>query len=62
MPRRVILVLGMHRSGTSALTTALGHLGAVLPRDPMPASADNPGGYQESRAIARFLIEKASVA
>ena len=62
MPRRVILVLGMHRSGTSALTTALGHLGAVLPRDPMPASADNPGGYQESRAIARFhnrLLESA---
>ncbi len=62
MPRRVILVLGMHRSGTSALASALGCLGAGLPRDPMPASADNPSGYQESRAIARFhnrLLESA---
>ena len=62
MPRRVILVLGMHRSGTSALASALGCLGAGLPRDPMPATADNPSGYQESRVIARFhnrLLESA---
>lgn len=62
MPRRVILVLGMHRSGTSALASVLGCLGAGLPRDPMPATADNPSGYQESRAIARFhnrLLESA---
>lgn len=62
MSRRCILVLGMHRSGTSALTGLLGLLGATLPRDAMPAVADNPLGYWESRRIARFnnrLLESA---
>lgn len=54
MHRRAILVLGMHRSGTSALTRIIGHLGASLPFDPMPETADNPCGYWESRSIARF--------
>jgi len=52
--RRAILVLGMHRSGTSALTRVIGHLGAALPLDPMPEAADNPCGYWESQSIARF--------
>ena len=62
MKRRAILVLGMHRSGTSALTRIIGHLGATLPLDPMPETADNPCGYWESRSIARFnnrLLESA---
>ncbi len=62
MHRRAILVLGMHRSGTSALTRIIGHLGASLPFDPMPETADNPCGYWESRSIARFnnrLLESA---
>ena len=62
MTRRAILVLGMHRSGTSALTRIVGHLGAALPLDPMPETADNPCGYWESRSIARFnnrLLESA---
>jgi len=62
MHRRAILVLGMHRSGTSALTRIIGHLGATLPLNPMPETADNPGGYWESRSIARFnnrLLESA---
>jgi glycosyltransferase involved in cell wall biosynthesis len=62
MNRRAILVLGMHRSGTSALTRIIGHLGASLPLDPMPETADNPCGYWESRSIARFnnrLLESA---
>jgi len=54
MDRRALLVLGMHRSGTSALTRIIGHLGASLPLDPMPETADNPCGYWESRSIARF--------
>jgi glycosyltransferase involved in cell wall biosynthesis len=52
--RRCLLVLGMHRSGTSALTGVLGLLGATLPREPMPAAADNPLGYWESPRITRF--------
>lgn len=60
--RHCILVLGMHRSGTSALTGLLGLLGAAVPGDPMPPVADNPLGYWESRRIARFnnrLLESA---
>jgi glycosyltransferase involved in cell wall biosynthesis len=63
MSRLAILVLGMHRSGTSALTRIVGHLGASLPLDPMPETADNPSGYWESRPIARFnsrLLESAA--
>lgn len=62
MKRHAILVLGMHRSGTSALTRLLGTLGAALPSDAMPATADNPNGYWESQTIARFnnrLLESA---
>ncbi|RLS76185.1 MAG: glycosyltransferase [Planctomycetota bacterium] len=62
MSRHAILVLGMHRSGTSALTGMLGAMGAALPGDPMPATADNPTGYWESRGIARLnnrLLESA---
>ena len=54
MDRRAILVLGMHRSGTSALTKIIGHLGATLPLDLMPETADNPCGYWESQSISRF--------
>ena len=43
--RRGILVLGMHRSGTSALTRLLVLLGAAGPRETMAANADNPRGY-----------------
>lgn len=61
-PRPGILVLGMHRSGTSAVTGALELAGAIPPRDPMPATADNPRGYWESPRIARLnnrLLEAA---
>lgn len=49
--RVAILVLGMHRSGTSALTWLLGRMGAALPRDAIPASGDNRKGYWESAAL-----------
>lgn len=42
-----IMVLGMHRSGTSALTRILNLLGADLPDDLMPANAYNKSGYWE---------------
>ena len=53
MSRAAILVLGMHRSGTSALTWLLGRLGAALPRDAIEASGDNARGYWESQALVR---------
>jgi len=49
--RTAILVLGMHRSGTSALARLLGYLGAALPSDAIAAHADNARGYWESAAI-----------
>jgi hypothetical protein len=53
MSRAAILVLGMHRSGTSALTWLLGQMGAALPGDAIAASGDNARGYWESRALVK---------
>lgn len=50
----VILVLGMHRSGTSSVTGVLNMLGAAAPKTLMPATAANERGYWESRPIFRF--------
>lgn len=49
--RTAVLVLGMHRSGTSVLTHLIGRLGAALPIDPNPAAADNPEGYWEPAGV-----------
>lgn len=51
--RIAILILGMHRSGTSALTRLIGHLGAALPADAIEAHADNARGYWESAAVVK---------
>lgn len=53
MSRAAILVLGMHRSGTSALTWLLGRLGAALPSDAIDASGDNARGYWESAGLVK---------
>jgi hypothetical protein len=57
-----LLVVGMHRSGTSAVTGALGHLGFAVPvpEDRWEPSADNPDHW-ESRALgvhADVLLER----
>lgn len=52
--RRGILVLGMHRSGTSAVAGTLAMAGGSAPAEAMPATEDNPTGYWESQRIARF--------
>lgn len=46
---RAILVLGMHRSGTSVYTKILNVLGIWLgnPENLLPAASDNPEGYWE---------------
>ncbi|WP_430430705.1 glycosyltransferase [Oceanicaulis sp.] len=46
-----IMVLGMHRLGTSALTRILNLLGADLPEDLMPANAYNKSGYWEPTGV-----------
>jgi|GEM_PF-2514318 len=51
---RCILVLGMHRSGTSALAGVLTHLGATQPNSPMEPHASNPKGFFESVRVRDF--------
>jgi hypothetical protein len=48
---RGLLVAGMHRSGTSAVTRVLSLCGAQLPDHLMPSSERNPKGYYESQRI-----------
>ena len=54
-PRRtLLLVLGMHRSGTSAYTNTFALLGAALPRSLMSGSISNEKGHFES---SRLFLE-----
>ncbi|MGW8128194.1 MAG: glycosyltransferase [Stenotrophomonas sp.] len=46
-----VLVLGMHRSGTSALTGALALRGVFLGRDLMAPGPDNPKGFWEHAGV-----------
>lgn len=48
---QVILVLGMHRSGTSAVAGVAHMLGATAPAHPIPVAEDNPLGFWESMAV-----------
>jgi len=49
----LVFILGMHRSGTSALTGMLAKAGFAVPSDLMPATNSNPKGYWESVGIMR---------
>ena len=51
LPARMTIVLGMHRSGTSALSGMLQAAGLEAPRDVLGASVGNPMGYWESRRL-----------
>jgi hypothetical protein len=56
--RRAILVLGMHRSGTSALTRILNLSGAALPdRLVEPSQTMNETGFWEPREVVDFHDE-----
>ena len=52
--KRAILVLGMHRSGTSALARTINLLGAAAPQTLMGASAYNERGYWESEPLVQL--------
>jgi hypothetical protein len=52
--RRAIVVIGMHRSGTSAVARLLMLLGAAGPRNVYPADADNKAGYWEPTPIVEL--------
>jgi len=49
-----LMVLGPHRSGTSALSGVLSHLGGDLPKTLMPAGEGNAEGYFESLRVMAF--------
>ncbi|SHH86309.1 sulfotransferase family protein [Cognatishimia maritima] len=51
---QALLVLGMHRSGTSAVTGLTGILGAQMPAHQIGAGAQNAKGFFEAKAIARL--------
>lgn len=52
--KTAIVVLGMHRSGTSSVAGALSRLGVEPPKTPMAAAQDNPRGFFESRLIGEL--------
>src|SRR5579862_9642986 len=47
MRRMAVVVLGMHRSGTSAVAGAAIRLGLTPPRTPLAPTPDNPTGFHE---------------
>jgi hypothetical protein len=49
--RTAVLVLGMHRSGTSSVAGALIRLGGAAPRNLLPPQLDNPKGFWESSVL-----------
>jgi len=58
-----IIVLGMHRAGTSAITRLINLMGAYLAPEEqlLPAKPDNPKGFWERAdvvALHKFLLEK----
>lgn len=55
--KHMVLVLGMHRSGTSALGGVLHQLGCSLPENVIGSSENNKKGYFESRA-AQILDDR----
>jgi GT2 family glycosyltransferase len=59
--KKLIVVLGMHRSGTSAVVKALSCLGVSLGDDFMPPGKDNPKGFFEDKAINQLNIEMLEV-
>jgi hypothetical protein len=51
-PRDAVLVLGMHRSGTSSVAGALVALGGAAPHHLLPPQPDNERGFWESSVLA----------
>jgi hypothetical protein len=61
--RRLVLVLGPGRSGTSTMAGALAHSGFVVP-DPVEPEESNPSGFFEPTWVMEFhlgLLEKVDV-
>jgi len=52
--KTALVVLGMHRSGTSSVAGVLSLLGARAPRTLMRPAKDNPKGFWESEVLAEL--------
>ena len=52
--RRLVLVVGVGRSGTSLLTGVLGELGFHIPQPEVEADDTNPRGFSEPRWVVDF--------
>ena len=55
--KRIIVVIGMHRSGTSAITRGLPIFGATLGDNLMMPFSDNPTGFWEDKQITELNEE-----
>jgi len=49
--RTALVVVGMHRSGTSAMARLLGQTGARLPKNLLPPRSSNQAGFWESKPL-----------
>jgi O-antigen biosynthesis protein len=49
--KKIIVVIGMHRSGTSTVMNALACLGVSLGDNLLPAGVDNPKGFFEDKSV-----------
>lgn len=62
--KTVLYILGMHRSGTSAVTGTINRMGLDIGSDLMPITQDNPKGYYENNKVLKLnekiLIENNS--
>lgn len=56
-PRVAVVIMGMHRSGTSVLARVLNLLGCQIPETLMDPSESNPRGHWESESIRQFNDE-----
>jgi hypothetical protein len=54
MSSRAVLVVGMHRSGTSAIARGIAALGVYLGDDFLDAQPENPTGYWEDKGIVEI--------
>ena len=52
--RVAYFILGMHRSGTSAIASTFDNLGVNFGESLLPPSEDNPKGYFENKAVQAF--------
>ena len=54
---QALLILGMHRSGTSSIAGAMVRLGGVAPLNLLPPADDNPKGFFESSVLVSLNDE-----